>query len=139
LTDGQMGYGFQDLDRQTNWINENSKKIARYFIGLSFPPPPKTSVTDIETYWINIYDVVIHLHISFLLLMLRFFCSFYFCDCFCCAQECHFFYKLDRPSITNKNIKFLLWNSYAYEFDVLLSDCHLCLVYVKRCEKLLLL
>jgi hypothetical protein len=55
-TDGQTGSGFQDLDRQTNWINENSEKIARCFTGLSLPPPPKTSVTDTETYWINIYD-----------------------------------------------------------------------------------
>jgi hypothetical protein len=29
--------------------------FARYFTGLSLPPPPKTSVADIETYWINIY------------------------------------------------------------------------------------
>jgi hypothetical protein len=29
--------------------------FARYFTGLSLPPPPKTSVTNTKTYWINIY------------------------------------------------------------------------------------
>jgi hypothetical protein len=27
--------------------------LACYFTGLSLPPPPKTSVTDTKTYWIN--------------------------------------------------------------------------------------
>jgi hypothetical protein len=31
-------------------------QVARCFTGLSLPPPPKTSVTDTETYWINILD-----------------------------------------------------------------------------------
>jgi hypothetical protein len=31
--------------------------FAHYFTGLSLPPPPKTSVADIKTYWINIYQL----------------------------------------------------------------------------------
>jgi hypothetical protein len=34
-----LGSGFQDLDRQTNYF-------TRCFTGLSLPPPPKTSVTN---------------------------------------------------------------------------------------------
>jgi hypothetical protein len=40
----------------TDWLTE---EIVRCFTGLSLPPPPKTFVTDRETYWINIYDILI--------------------------------------------------------------------------------
>jgi len=36
---------------------DSARFFAHCFIGLSFPPPPKTSVIDIETYWINIYQL----------------------------------------------------------------------------------
>ncbi len=36
---------------------DSTRFFARCFTGLSLPRPPKTSVTDTESYWINIYQL----------------------------------------------------------------------------------
>jgi len=57
---GYFTFTIWDLGFRTS-IYRLIEKIARCFTDLSFPPPPKTSVTDRETYWINIYDDVVTL------------------------------------------------------------------------------
>jgi len=55
-----------DLGFKTS-TDKLTEEIARCFTGLSLPPPPKTSVTDTETYWINMYDyrvMLTHEHIN---------------------------------------------------------------------------
>jgi len=50
---GYFTFTIWDLSFRTS-TNKLTEEITRYFTGLSLPPPPKTSVTDTETYWINI-------------------------------------------------------------------------------------
>ncbi len=52
---GYFTFTIWDLGFRTS-TDRLIEEIDRYFTGLSLPPPPKTSVTDRETYWINIYD-----------------------------------------------------------------------------------
>jgi len=55
---GYFTFTIWDLGFRTS-TDKLTEEIIRCFTSLSLPPPPKTSVTDTETYWINIYDCLI--------------------------------------------------------------------------------
>jgi hypothetical protein len=130
----------------TMFCNSKNVLISKNFLNWFFEFQGNMDKCNIlgswEAYHIIIIsiDVVIHLHISFLLLMLWFFYSFTIVlRLLLLCPRMPFFLQVRSPFFSQIRISNFFFEIIMHEFDVLLSDCHLCLVYVKRCEKLLLL